>query len=156
MIPFVREYRLSAFISNTIKAHHISAQEFWQLREFYSPGLGVLNKEGVKTSDYSINYPFQLNNVGNPFFVYSSKHIQSSEYMVDASLNPLKILNDKAWKTMFKTNNEYIFSNKNTTLIIFIKPVAEMKQANGFIAYGDQDKEFVKNKEWLVVSILKK
>lgn len=136
MIPSIREYRLSTFIKNTIKNKGISAQEFWQLREFYSPGIIQLNK---------------------PNLTFISNKIISHEALVDKKIT-LQALLPKMnnWHIVYKKTNELIATSGNDTVIYFIKPISEMTQANGFFDYKDKDKKLLENKNWYVTSKISK
>lgn len=136
IVPFIREIRLSGFIKNTIKNNHISAQEFWKLREFYSPGTISISK---------------------PDLSFISDKIISKETLIDN-----KILFDSlfpkldGWKIIFIKPNELITTKNNETLIFFIKSISEMSQANGFFDYKDKDKKLLENKNWYVVTKIQK
>jgi len=136
MVPFIRELRLSSFIRNTIKNNAISAQEFWQLREFYSPGVIQFNKQNL---------------------IFISNKIISHEVLVDkkTSLQALLPKMDN-WHILYKKTNELIATSGNDTIIYFIKPISEMAQANGFFDYKDKDKKFLTGKYWYVYTIISK
>jgi hypothetical protein len=130
IFPFIREYRLSSFIRNTIKNKNISTQEFWELREFYSPGSILLEK---------------------PNLTYTSAKIISYETLVSKD-NTLKthISFKRDWHILYQNTNELIASSGKTTYIYFIKPISEMSKANGFFDYKDQDKKLLETKNWYV------
>jgi len=136
MIPFIREYRLSSFVRNTIEHNAISAQEFWQLREFYSPGVIQFDKRNI---------------------VFTSDKITSHEFLVDKKTTLQSLLpNEKNWHISYKNTNELIATSGTDTLVYFIKPISEMAQANGFFDYKDKDKKLLEGKNWYVVTVIKK
>jgi len=136
MVPFIRTLRLSSFIKNTIKNNSISVQEFWQLREFYSPGVIQLDK---------------------PNLTFTSNRVVSHETLIDKNLTLESLLpQSNNWHIMYKKTNELIATSGNDTIIYFIKPISEMAQANGFFDYKDKDKKFLTGKYWYVYTIISK
>lgn len=130
MFPFIQKYRLSSFIKNTVKNKTISAQEFWQLREFYSPGVIQFNKRNL---------------------IFTSNKITSHESLIDKKITLDSLISPKkSWHILYKNTNELIATSGTDTLIYFIKPVSEMAQANGFFDYKDKDKKLLENKNWYV------
>lgn len=124
--PFKRDLSLSAYISKIQKEKKIDPQEFWRWRESYYPGSITFTK---------------VVSAHTPHTVFRSKYITSYEYLVDTNTMGDKI---------------YIKKNTNTTDIVFIKPISEMRKANGFFDYQDKDKKLVTGKFWLVVTIVNK
>ena len=135
IFPFIREYRLKAFIENTVKNHHISAQEFWELREFYYPGTIRFNK---------------------PNLLFISDKITSHETLVNKNTAFIDLI-PKSIKgnVLYEDADELIVSEEDTTVIYFIKPISEMASANGFFDYRDKDKKLLENKKWYVVTQIK-
>lgn len=135
-IPFVREYKLSNFIRNTVKNDGIPVQEFWQLREFYSPGLIQFNK---------------------PNLIFTSNKIASHETLISNNIALKSILPKLTnWHILYKNTNELIAASGNETLIYFIKPILEMTQANAYFDNKDTDEPLLKNKNWYVVTHIQK
>ncbi|PJC80938.1 hypothetical protein CO008_00470 [Candidatus Roizmanbacteria bacterium CG_4_8_14_3_um_filter_36_12] len=136
MVPFIRTLRLSSFIKNTIKNNSISVQEFWQLREFYSPGIIQFNK---------------------PNLTFTSDRVVSHEDLIDKNLTLESLLpQSNNWHIVYKKTNELIATSGEDTLIYFIKPISEMAQANGFYDYKDKDKKMLENKNWYVITKIQK
>ena len=125
---------ISSFIESTKKQNTINPQEFWALREFYSPGSLVINK----------------NATSEPFLVFRSNKIKSVE-----SLVPKYDINRK-WPSVelsgkqvdFKTNTELIFRENDSLRIIFLKPIFQMITANAVYDYKDKDKKLLEDKLW--------
>lgn len=135
-LPIIREYRLNTFIKNTVKNNAISPQEFWQLREFYSPGAIHLNK---------------------PNLTFTSNKVVSHETLVDKKIALEHLLPKlNGWNILYRKTNELIATNGSDTLIYFIKPISEMAQANGFFDYKDKDEKLLINKNWYVITKIKK
>lgn len=136
MIPFVRHSRLSAFIQNTIKNNSISPQEFWQLREFYSPGNIQFNK---------------------PNLTFTSNKIESHETLIDTNITLQSLLpKEENWHVLYKNTNEFIATKGNMTFIYFIKPSSEMIKANAYFDNVEEDSQLLKTRNWLVVTEIQK
>lgn len=136
IIPFVREYRLSSFISHSKKNNSISAQEFWQLREFYSPGVILLNK---------------------PKLLFTSSKITSQETLIDKKITLDEMLpKESDQQILYKNGNEQISTDESAIYVYFIKPTTDMVQANGFFDYKDKDKKLLEGKSWYVSAIIQK
>lgn len=132
IIPFVRHIRLNAFIQNTIKNNSISPQEFWQLREFYSPGNIQFNK---------------------PNLTFTSNKILSHETLIDTNITLQSLLPKKEnWHVLYKNMNEFIATKGNVTFIYFIKPSSEMIKANAYFDNVETDEKLLKSKNWYVVT----
>jgi len=135
-IPFIRRIRLPIFIKNTIKNNSISAQEFWQLREFYSPGVIQFDKRNL---------------------IFTSDKITSHEFLIDKKITLQSLLpNETNWHILYKGKNELIATSGTNTFIYFVKPISEMAQANGFFDYKDKDKKLLENKNWYVATTINK
>ena len=135
-IPFIRKLQLTTFIKNTIKNNSISAQEFWQLREFYSPGVIQVDK---------------------PNLTFTSNKITSHETLIDKAITLQSLLPKSSnWHVLYQKTNELIATSGNETFIYFIKPISEMVKANGFFDYKDKDKKLLENKSWYVVTKIQK
>lgn len=126
LFPWKRAKSLNTFIDKVQKTHNLDPQEFWKWRESYYPGSITFTK---------------VASANTPHTVYRSKYITSYEYVVDTNTMGDKI---------------YIKRNKDTADIVFIKPISEMKRANGFFDYNDKDKKLLEGKYWLVVTIINK
>jgi len=136
MVPFIREYRLSSFIKNTINNKNISAQEFWELREFYADGVIKLNR---------------------PLTTFTSSRIVSTETLVNVDETLKNIVKrDKDWNILFENDSNLIAQKNSKTVIYFIKPISEMSKANGFFDYKDKDKKILENKKWYVFTKISK
>lgn len=136
IFPFIREYRLTTFIKNTIKNNTISSQEFWQLREFYSLGIIQFNK---------------------PNLTFTSNKIESKETIINKNVILQTLLpSQDNWKILYRNKNELIATKGKETFVYFIKPISEMAQANGFFDYKDKDKKLLQDKNWYVATTIVK
>ena len=128
LFPYKRTSMLNAFLTTIQKTHSVDAQSFWELREFYYPGS--------LTVTHGALYP-------HPFTTFQSKYITSNEYLVtQADLSTLHITN----------HSVHIDEGKDTVKLTFVKPIAEMVKANGFLDYKDKDKKLLEGKFWLVIT----
>jgi hypothetical protein len=135
MFPFIRHTRLSSFIENTKKNNAISVQEFWQLREFYSPGIIQFNR---------------------PELIFTSQLISSTEKLVPDSTRLYDLIpTTNHGKVLYKSQNELISRMDGLIYVYFTKSISEMETANGFYDYKDKDMELVSNKNWFVSAIIK-
>ena len=136
-IPFVRELRLSSFLNHTIKNNAISTQEFWQLREFYSPGVIQFIKPNLTfTSDRILSHETLINN--------------------NVSLEDLLPRSSHLQHIVYRKKNELIVTSNNDIFVYFIKPISEMIKANAYFDNKDTDEKLLKNKNWYVVTRIKK
>lgn len=126
LFPWKRQLSLNSYINKIQKTQTLDGQEFWKWRESYYPGSITFQK---------------IASANTPHTVFTSKYISSYEYLVDSNTMGNKISINK---------------NKNNTDIVFIKPLSEMKRANGFFDYKDKDKKLLEGKFWLVVTSIDK
>lgn len=134
--PYKRTRMISSFLESTKKQNTINPREFWALREFYSPGSLMVNK----------------NATSEPFLTFTSDKIKSFE-----SLVPKYDINRK-WPPVdlsgkqvdFKTDSELIFHEDNLLRIVFLKPISEMVKANAVYDYKDKDKKLLEDRLWFV------
>lgn len=123
---------MKSFIKNTLKNNIISAKEFWQLREFYSPGIITFD---------------------NKILEYKSQKVTSREILVKKTdYLQTHVQPTKDYQIIFQRKNELITKKDGVTFIYFIKPISEMRTANGFFDYEDKDKALLRDKMWLVVA----
>lgn len=143
---------LSHFIAKIDKTEYLNAREFWQFREFYYPGALTVQKSGIQDAS-SPTLPLAL----EPylFTVFRSSKISSYEYLVTKNALNLVVPNNTEWKTFTKGSVAYRNSEDSVDLV-FIKPISEMVQANGFLDYKDKDKKLLEGKYWMVVTNIKK
>lgn len=136
VLPFIRQHRLNSLINNSIKNKAISAQEFWEFREFYAPGTIKIDR---------------------PSMTFKSNRITSIETLVNSksTLKAFVKRSDK-WNILFENETNLIAQEDSSTYIYFIKPISEMSRANGFFDYKDKDKKMLENKKWYVYTKVSK
>ncbi len=159
---YKRIYLWQQFEKKITSDKFIDGREFWQLREFYYPGDFIVNKEGFDdTQVFSFlkqtNLSIKEGVFFYPFLLYKSDKFNSLEALVtkniisllfeDPNLNNKKIILDTANQLVFFKNNKQI-------VLVFIKPMLEMKTTNGFFDYEDRERELTKYKLWLSISVI--
>lgn len=115
---------LNSLLNKVEKTNKIDAQEFWKMREFYYPGSITFAKVASENK---------------PHTIFRSSYITSYEYLVPSNT--------------FKEGIS-VKRNGKVTEIIFIKPISEMKKANGFFDYNDKDKKLLEGKYWFVYTTI--
>jgi len=163
LFPFKRQAILNEFITDTRQKGSIDPQGYWKFREFYSPGYFTFSKNGLEKTLISqakekIGIKYHEENIDLTFSVFSSILIDSLD-MLTTQTDLDKVIDQNK---LPKEN--IIFMNKNSLIyketpkiikIVFLLSNSEMKRANGFFYYTDQDKELVRNKNWFNITIVK-
>ncbi len=157
-----RIYLWQQFEKKITASKFIDGREFWQLREFYYPGYFIVNKEGLNDEQvFSFLKQTELSIKGGvffyPFLQYKSGKFNSLEALVTKSTISLlfKNLSLSNKKIILNTGDQLVFfKNTKQVVLVFIKPMSEMKATNGFFDYEDREKEFTKYKLWLSISII--
>ncbi len=136
----------------------INPQLFWRTREFASRGSFIYEHNGfnpAKTAELQNKFNLKKEASSYLFLEYESANWQSVEGLVDketvAEMTNVSVQKDK--RIIWKKDTELIYyESPNKIRMIFVKPVSEMKTANGFLDYAGNDKDLVKNKHWLSIS----
>lgn len=127
---------ITSFLESTKKQNTINPQEFWLLREFYSPGLLIINKDAT----------------AKPFLIFTSNKIKSYEslvakYNINRKWPPVNLVGKRV---DYLTESELIYRENNMMRIIFLKPISQMITANAVYDYKDKDKKLLEDKLWYV------
>jgi hypothetical protein len=151
-----RTAQWNTFLKKTAMQKRIDPKEYWKLREFYNGGHFIFRFDGLgpqhvreftEFGEVRINKSFvermflrryseRLNSVDGLAF---SKDLASLYTGTDA----------KEFKRVFETSDSFILEEKkNSFVIFFVKDIAEMREANGFINYIDY-REFLSDKFWV-------
>ncbi len=162
VFPYSSKIRLDTFLKNTSDNKKIDAREFWQFREFYSPGSFIFEEKGLpKTiADKTLRMlqikldtkPYMY-----PFLVFKSNKLNSIEALTDEKYLERVIVNfDELNRKncIIDQKSSYICRYAdNSILLMFIKPMDEMRRTNGFFDYKRKDlDELTKGRYWLVIS----
>ncbi|MBI4137331.1 hypothetical protein HY469_04680 [Candidatus Roizmanbacteria bacterium] len=116
------------------------------MREFYSRGTFLFHKTGIPVTDLpetlrTAYEPYSDDN-NNIILLFTSPKLVSIDVLVD--------------DTLFENKPVELTQKDDETVMIFIKPLDDMKLANGFLDYHDIDKSLTENKKWLSVTAVSK
>lgn len=161
LFPFVRQARWNSFITQTLSEGNINPQKFWEFREFYSPGYYTFDRNGLDKLTLSkaqniINIPLNIQYIDRFFITFTSPQLTSIEALTTAN-NLSKVVNLNSLNKNFillSKKNQIIYKNKQTVYLFFLKTNKEMKTANGFFDYNNQDKNIIKGKCWLDITMI--
>lgn len=160
IFAFQRQNKWNTFSKIVKNENNFQSQEYWRFREFYSLGNFVFRENGFSESDtrkilQEIDIPVSQSSLTLPFLLYRSDHFVSLDSLVNSSslsavldqeyLNIQETVLDTEQLKMYKTDSR-------TVKIIFIKPIGEMKIANGFFDYSKIDPAVIKDKYWINIS----
>lgn len=146
LYPYIRQQKLNAFVRNIDLNESVSAQEFWQFREFYYPGQIKIDRNGLKYHAFyslpPLTHPKQI-------LLFKSKYVESNEYIIDKDTSELV-------KIFSKGKTHKLVEYPDRFELFFIKPISEMSITNGFFDYKDKDKDLLRNKVWIVATRISK
>lgn len=150
--PWRREAVLQSFEAKTQSKQQIEPQEFWEFREFYSPGYFIVDKNGLSTSELSANKNiFNLHGKYLPVDIFNSNKVKSLEALVESE-KLTDFIRQPNIKSLLNSPNQIMYNSGNYLFVEFIMPISQMQKANGFFDYTGDDKEMLKGKFWLSVS----
>jgi len=160
LLPFKRQAILNEFISKTKTEGAISPQEYWQFREFYSPGYFNFSRDGIakylaKNSARQIGIEYNEKKIGLIYSLFSSSRLISLDMLTkQSSLN--KIIDQKQFqkgKVLFVNNNSVIYQESPKIIkIVFLLDNSDMQNANGFFDYQDKDKKITQGENWFNIT----
>jgi hypothetical protein len=161
LFPFKRHAILNDFINKTEMTGKINPQDYWEFREFYSPGFFTFSKEGIAQSisknaekEIGINYDEKTTDL--TFLFFSSRWLNSLDMLTkQTDLNKIidvqKIPKDNV---IFIGKNCLIYkSDTNTIKISFLSSGTDMQRVSGISDY--QDSKSIGGKNWFNVTSLK-
>jgi hypothetical protein len=160
--PSQSQKLLITFIDQTKQNQKVDPQQFWQTREFYSPGSAFLQKEGLpqqQTKDILSTAGIRTNPqvTLHSFLLFQSPKWQSLETFVTKETIPdLITINNANYSKIIDTPALQLYENDNSYKLIFIKPIKEMITANGFFDYKEKDMALLKDKYWMTVNVIEK
>lgn len=158
-----REAKWNTF-TEQIAGKRMDTKLFWEIREFYSPGNFVYKKEGLPTDkqvhlvkeagmdNLELDNQIVILEYNAPAFTsYESLIPDENTVELQNNINKLANINN----VIAKGENFVIIKTKsNKAIVIFMATLNEMKKANGFLKYEEDDKDFVKGKSWLSISLI--
>ena len=134
VFPALGYKKVEAFIDKVQQRKYLDVREYWEMREFASPGYFRKDIHASVASDTRfkellIQYPFD-----NYTLLFTSQKLVSigglttyeeAASLVNRNLEQTVVYSDQA--TVISTNN------KKDIFITFMRPLSEMKKANGFL-----------------------
>lgn len=148
--PEHRAMVLNNFLKSVQQKGGVDARDFWQFREEYSPGNFQFNHNFADVAGV-----LHLQKVASPsatLLEFRSASLFSKDEVADKPF----VLN--FWPSMTQNQKQVLFSNSSTQIfydqsnvlrIIFIKPISEMKTANGFFDYTGQEEKILHDFSWI-------
>lgn len=154
-----REKMLKNFITNVQTSQGVHGQDYWEFREFYSPGNFIFDRNGIKKINIPPDtLPFLSFDQFQPYLYFSSPYLSSVDSLIDEK-DLQKLISPtmpEGSTILFKSNTALLFQKINITYLLFVLPYEEMKKTNGFFNYDGQDKTLLRNKNWYNVTIIRK
>lgn len=161
IFSFKRNSTLNNFINITKSKGAIDSQEYWEFREFYSPGYfvfsnSVINKTLLDKAKAIIGLKYNEKNVSLVFLIFSSPNLNSID-MLTKQTDLTKMFNKpQNINVIFINKNCLIYKADSTTIkIVFLLSNADMRRANGFFDYQDKDKKITEGENWFNITSLK-
>lgn len=150
------------FYNNLQSNKNLDSRKFWQFREFYSPGSFIFEPSGLVKKDLQ----FFLDQTGRPidplshnlsFLKYSSPRILSVDSLTEEKTIDIFLKNyPYGKKHILSRGSNYLLLRQsiNKVILIFLLPESEMKKTIGFFEYNERDKDLVRGKYWLSISLI--
>lgn len=159
-IPFQQNGHLKTFWSQLLTTRALDPQEFWEIRDQYSPGIMEFNKTGVSKNRIPTSLTLLASKINQqchplPFLVFNSLKFESVDFLVGSKCLKNLVIENQQSNYLIKTSSLIAYKDqkdRNSVFLIFLKSESEMETANGFFDYKEIDKALVKNKEWLSIS----
>lgn len=160
IVPNIESRDWSTFQEKVVKNKTVDSQTYWEFREFYSPGVFIVNNEGlqdatIKSFYASLPEGFQsqpelsfsqfksplLTSIDGLTSQTSIKEIVNHE-----EVNASKIVSQSTTSLLYRINE------KKYVLILLFTP-EQMRQTNGFWNY-QKDMDVINNRNWVSTSII--
>ncbi len=156
----IRQAVWNGFADRAQKTQTLDAQDFWKMREFYSPGSFVFRKSGLPPAEAA----GRLQEMGlslaahwYPFLTYSSPRVRSIEGLVDdPKISHIVSLPRLSRCIIQRTDTVFCETAQGEHTIIFVKPLEEMKTADAFFDYAREDvRKLIKGKYWFAATLVR-
>lgn len=135
------------FITQVQNNGEIKAQDFWQFREFYSPGEFTYNPESVGV--YQALRIIALPHPETTLMTFTAPQLQSTDSIIESPASYENKVSQVS-QPLFQNDTSTIWqSNENEVSIIFYKTIDEMMTANGFYDYQPAERALLQGKYWL-------
>jgi hypothetical protein len=157
-----QEQRWQVFVQHLQTQKRMDTKAFWEMREFYSPGSFMFNRQGFPHDQQSelftsLNLPTTLDQESRIVLHYEAPRFISFESLVStksavAFSDAKATLMSRYPVTVQGDNYVIVKKDKETSIILFLANVNEMERANGFFDYKDKDLQLLKHVLWLDIS----
>lgn len=151
IFPQKRAAIRAEFIQRVVADQYINPQVFWQFREFYSPGSFTFDPKYSEVAGVlKFTYPFRQSKIEllkfhSPYLDSYDAIIQKNlaeQYLQEAIQQPKQIL--------FQDLRSIIYLDQSDEMrIIFVKPIEEMMQTNGFFDYDQKERDHMRGMLWM-------
>lgn len=149
VLPQKQTYSLNQFLKQTEITKAVNPQQFWQFREFYSPGYFQAQSNHIDNSGVS----FKDSGISQAKYFTSSK-IQSIDALITASSLSATLQVKDIKKIILQTDTILLVQRQHDFVLAFILPQSEMEKANGLFNY-QEDTDILNGKNWIDISIIK-
>jgi hypothetical protein len=160
LYPHSGNQSLQEFQEIIIKTGNIDPQTYWRFREFYSPGVYSINKNGLtkqSIQEFFKPLPPGLHIQPELFFLsFHSPRLKSLDGLTTkTSMSDLIQIQDLEKSHILKeTDKELLYQlNSNTVVLVTLFSPEEMRKTNGFWDYQN-DQSIIKDKNWISISII--
>lgn len=142
--------RLFKLIGETKTKNSVDIRDFWQFREFYSPGTYTYNPNGVKIPPTLIS--LSKPNMFKSVLSFSSPKLISVGGHTKLSSIPQTILPQGTSQILVnKPQTLLIKETQDSYLLIFVRSIMDEKKANGFLQH-ETDKDNEAGNYWLSIT----
>lgn len=151
--PIKRQRTLNTFLQQTEQNQAIDAREFWQFREFYSPGHFFLAKDGnaIENIPYVDSLKIKQQVISDQSYFVSSNMQSIDGLTTSSSLSAIMRLPQTSF--LIKKNTLVVYKTPHTVVMAFLLPPSVLKTTNGFL-YKTPDSE-LQGKYWVDISVVK-
>lgn len=150
-----KSYRLNLFeeMQNNIINDRFSAQDYWEFRERFSPGSFTINSDFIE-----FHATFRITKLDaslTPLLYYKSKYLNSTDSLIPNNdqylISKHKNANDRE---VLKENEDLLLLkiDEKKYLLVFIQPIAKMKEVNGMFDYKKDESELINDQLWLNIT----
>lgn len=144
-------FRLQTLLDD-IEQPSFSMREFWQFREFYSPGTFSFNTDAIFLAGALQFLPSKAQSVS--LLTFRSSKIDSEESILTESLASSVFANRKSSfqsaQVLFESNDTLVLKTADAKLhLYFLKKPSEFFQTVGFFDFGKVERQMLENKLWL-------
>ena len=135
------------------KKQDIDLRQYWEFREFYSPGSFNYEKNGLfNKNDMRIMSLISQDPSVTPKLLFSSERVTS----IGGRTKVKKLSAKNSYPNILLQTSSLVLSENETTIfLIFLKPVSEVKKANGFLQY-EQTHDEKQGDLWLEITTIQK